>query len=211
MTDDRDDPLLTAVEQLTKPIRSKVMQGEAISVVELPPLLVQLDQAIRSSMGGTASGASLAFEGAPLNTAALFKAMKISAQVTDWCHALKIVPARNTRADLLTWYAAYTQSTPDPTVERYRTKVLRGWAASIEEMLNPPRERELPDACPTCDATEWWDMRTGGKYPRPLVIRYRPGDDDLVGDAKGFCRACEAAWGARQLAFELEEKARLAV
>ena len=208
MTDDRDDPLLTAVEKLTKPIRSKVMQGEAVSHVELPPLLVQLDSSIRSSMGGTAAGASLAFEGAPLNTAALFKAMKISSQVIDWCHAMKIKPVRNTRADLLAWYAAFTQTPPDPTVERYRTKVLHGWARSIEEMLNPPRERELPDACPTCEATEWWDMKTGAKYARPLVVRYRPGDDDLIGDAKGFCRACETVWGARQLSFELEEKTR---
>jgi len=218
----RENPLLEAVEALTKPERIQLKQdvvekdaegavtavvGKEDKRVVLPSLLAQLDAAIHSSMGGNSAGASLAFEGAPLNTAALFQAMKISSQVRDWCYAVKVIPVKNTAADLTAWFNVFSRSNPELEVERYRVKVLHGWASSIRGMLNPPREKDLPDACPVCSATEWWDMKTGAKYSRPLVIRYRPTDEDLVGDAKGFCRSCETVWGARELAYAIEEKA----
>jgi hypothetical protein len=206
MTDDRDNPLLVAVEDLTKPLRSKVMQGDALTPVTLPSLLQQLDDAIFSSMGSTASGASLAFEGAPLNTGALFAAMKISSQIRDWCQAVKVRPVKNTSKDLTAWFAAFTLSDPQYEVEMYRAKVLRGWAGSIRGMLNPPRERELGDDCPICGADSWYDPRDGHKYAHPLIVRYRLTDDDMVNDARGHCRSCETVWGVRELAFAIEER-----
>jgi len=208
VTDDRGNPLLEAVEDLTNPQVSKIIQEGNLVEIRLPSLLAQLDAAIHSSMGGNSAGASLAFEGAPLNTAALFQAMKISSQVRDWCHAVKVVPVKNTAADLSAWFNVFSRSSPELEVERYRVKVLHGWAASIRGMLNPPRHRELPDDCPTCGADAWWDARDGHKYTRPLIVQYRPTDEDMIGEAKGMCRACEATWSARGLAFDLEERER---
>lgn len=206
MTDDRTDPLLEAVEDLTNQQVSKIIQEGNLVEIRLPPLLAQLDSAIHSSMGGNSAGASLAFEGAPLNTAALFQAMKISSQVRDWCHAAKVVPVKNTAADLSAWFNVFSRSNPELEVERYRVKVLHGWASSIRGMLNPPREKDLPDDCPACGADGWYDARDGHKYPRPLIIRYRPQEDNLVDEAKGMCRACEQMWGVRELAYAIEER-----
>jgi len=208
MNDDRTNPLLEAVEDLTKPQLSKIMQEGNLVTIRLPSLLAQLDDAIHSSMGGNSAGASLAFEGAPLNTGALFTAMKISSQVRDWCHAVKIIPVKDTAADLTAWFNVFSRSNPELEVERYRVKVLHGWAGSIRGMLNPPRHRELPDDCPTCGADAWFDPRDGHKYKHPLIVQYRPTDEDMIGEAKGLCRACDATWSARGLAFDLEERER---
>lgn len=106
-----DNPLLLAVEDLTKPRNSKVVQQNEAGItctspVELPSLLDQLELSIQSSMGGSMSGASLAFEGAPLNTAALFEAMKITSQIGSWCHSAKVVATRQPAVDLKAWYVA---------------------------------------------------------------------------------------------------------
>ena len=208
MSDDRDNPLLLAVEHLTKTQRSKVIQGETVHTVELPPLLVQLDEAIRSSMGGAStSGASLAFEGAPLNTSALFEAMKISTQIKDWCRLVKVTPVKDSRQDLTAWYMAASRNTVDLDHERHYVKTLTGWANKITSILNPPRERDLPEPCPICGADAWYDPKDGKRYLRPLIIRYRPTDDDMLNTAKATCRACAEVWNVRELAYAIEQKA----
>jgi hypothetical protein len=207
--------LLLGVEALTKPakhgewqdiIQAGVPVGTQKITIELPPLLEQLDGAIRSSMGGApTSGAALAFEGAVLNTAALFTAMKISTQIRDWCRIAKVQPVKNTSTNLVNWYIKLDQGPIALEVETFHVKILSSWAKQIKAMLDPPRERDLPDACPVCGATEWWDMKDGKKYPRPLVVRYRPSQEDMIGQAKGICRACATVFGVRELAYEIEQ------
>lgn len=207
------NPLLEAVEALTKPVRRKVIQdgpvgsgleGQKVVSVELPPLMEQLDEAIRSSIGGSSRGASLAFEGAVLNTGALFTAMKISTQIQDWCRMVKVKPVKNSTADLRAWYAARQATRPES--DDWHTRQLHKWAGQIRGLLDPPRERDLPDACPVCGATEFWDPKTGTKYLRPLVIQYRPSDADMLQQAKALCKACEQVWSVRELAWELENR-----
>lgn len=192
--------LLSAVDVLTLPQRFKQMQDTELVVVELPPLLLQLDEAIRSDIGLTVSGASLAHERNLLDADALQKFMQISSQVRDWCRMVKVVPSHDAVANLRLWVAAVT---PDEAHERFYVRTLAGWANLIRSKLDPARERELPDACPACDAAEWW--RDGVRYFHPLVVRYRLGET-LVDDARGFCRACEQAWSARELSYAIEQK-----
>lgn len=201
--------LLGAVDALTKPIISRVIQTNDAGItcteptkVELPSLLDQLLASIQSSMGGSTSGASLAFEGAPLNTSALFEAMKITAQIDSWCHAVGIVATHQPAHDLRAWYA---MTLARPETREFETKHLEQWKRTIESLLDPPRQKDLPDACPECGATEWWDPKTGARYHRPLVIRYKPDDP---GDATGMCRACAHVWNARELAFAIEQAER---
>ena len=211
-TDVRVNRLLEAVEQLTKLDKRGHQQnilengnviGHQKVTIQLPPLLEQLDSAIRSSMGGNTPGASLAFEGAVLNAAALFTAMRISAQIRDWCRIAKTTVVKNSTKDLIAWYLAASNLSHD--VESFHIKAMNSWAGQIRAMLNPSRERELPNACPGCDATEWWDMADGMKYLHPLIIRYRPSGANMIKESKALCRACEKVWGVRELAYELEQ------
>jgi hypothetical protein len=213
MTDDRDNPLLDAVDNLTKPIRSKVIQdgpagtgvaGQTTATVELPPLLDQMLEAIRSSMGGTTSGASLAHESSPLDTDALFKMMKIASEIRSWCTMAKITPTGDPGENLRAWYVAKLATPMDVEHDRFHVKQMTGWAEQIKAKLDPWRERELPDACPLCGATEWWNKADGLRYTRPLIIRYKPDGPDMVQDAKGFCRACAQVWPVRALAYDIE-------
>lgn len=201
--------LLEAVEALTKPRTSRVIQSNEAGItctttVEVPPLLDQLEASIRSSMGGSTSGSSLAFEGAPLNTGALFEAMKITAQIDSWCHMVGVIALHKPGHDLRTWYAVTLLKPFDTETEAFYIKQMGGWARAITNLLDPPREKELPDDCPNCGAGEWW--RDGAKYMRPLVVRYRP--DEPVGNATAMCRACADVWNARELAYAIEEAAK---
>jgi hypothetical protein len=225
------DPLLEAVEALTKPVKRKQLQdviepytltdkdgirtehrrviGTQKVTVELPPLLELLDDAIQSSMGGSTKGAALASESIPLNSAALFEAMKISSQVRDWCRLEDVTPTRHTLTNLRAWYVATRAGHPTPDEDEAQARVLRKWAATIRGMLDPWREKDLPDPCPLCGAKLWWDPAeptTQGR-PRPLIIRYRPGDADMVERAYGLCRACEEVFGVRELAYAIEHAA----
>lgn len=221
------DPLLAAVEALTKPQRRKQLQdilqpytittdgtetehhrvvGTQKVTVELPPLLELLEDAIRSNMGGSTRSASLASQSIPLDPGALYEAMKITSQVGDWCRLVGLKPTRHAAQDLKAWYVRTRAGHPTPDQDEAQAVVLRRWAATIRGMLDPWREKDLPDPCPICGAKEWWDPSEPTKQgrPRPLIIKYRPGDEGMVEKAYGLCRACEEVFGVRELAYAIE-------
>jgi hypothetical protein len=216
--------LLDVVDDLTLPKHNPVTQDVMIEVtdtetqavtvrasgrtrkgfVTLPPLLTQLQDAIRSSIGGTASGASLAHERSVLDADALQKAMIIASTIGDWC---RLVDAHHDRADMCAslrgWYTKRLATNPTQAEDDFYQGQLRGWVSFVWAKLDPVRERELPDACPTCGAAEWW--RDGERYHHPLVIKYRPNDADMIERGRALCRACEQVWGIRELAYALEQ------
>lgn len=200
--------LLDAVDALTLPDKSKVIQQNkagitCVSPVELPSLLEQLDEAIRSDLGSTARGASLAHERSILDADALFRFMVISSMIKDWCRIVGVIPDRTAGENLRAWYVGMlSKHTDDAGTEFYVSK-MRSWANLIRAKLDPARERELPDACPVCGASEWW--RDGSKYFHPLVVRYRPSGPNMVQEARAVCRACAEVWGVRELAYALEK------
>ena len=197
--------LLDAVDALTKPSRTVVAQdGGNIAMVTLPSLLEQLDAAIRSSIGGNTSGGSDPATRSILDIGSLQRFMTITSMLGDWARMVKApIDRQSAAATLAAWYPMYMQRNPEQSSIDFYVKQLAGWANQITAALDPPREKDLPDACPACGAAEWWDARTGEKHTRPLIIRYRPGAA-LVEDARGTCRACEKVWHARELAYELE-------
>jgi len=202
--------LLDAIDDLTKPQRQKFMQdtvdgGTVMVSASQPSLLEQLNAAIRSSMGAS-SGAALKSEGSILNTAALFEAIKINTAIREWCRMVDIRWTEKPWDDLRAWHVATLAHPLHPDAEKFRIGEMRKWANRITGMLDPPRERELDDACPMCEASTFW--RAGAEYKRPLVVRYRSTDgQELVDNARAMCRSCEAVWGARELSRELEIKA----
>lgn len=203
------DDLLDAVEALTKPTKTRVIQTNDAGITctsdaETPSLLDQLQAAIKSSMGGSTSGASLAFEGAPLNTTALFEAMKIATQIGDWCRNLGAPVTKNLATDIGAWYVATLARTAWD--DSFHVMMLRRWAGTIASILDPPREKYLPDPCPKCGETDFW--KGGELFKFPLIVRYRGDDPGMVDNGKATCRACEATWSVRELAYELEEVER---
>jgi hypothetical protein len=219
MTDDRDNPLLLAVEALTKPQRTKVLQDTTevpwapgtttkLATVELPSLLEQLQESINATIGIGGSG-SLANERNMLNNDALHRFMQITSLIGDWARLAGAPQQRGTPPGtaLRAWYAKYSQTMPTLDAERFYIRQMTAWAQQIAAMYEPPKTPDLPDPCPLCGATDWFDPKDGQKYPRPLILSYRPGPD-LVDSAKGMCRACGEVWGARELAYAIEEVQR---
>ena len=206
MTDDR--PLLLAVEALTKPNRTKVIQGTRTVTIKLPPLLDQLEAAILGSIVGIGGSGSLANERNMINGEALFQALKIKAAIRDWCRIVGIDSRpKDKPIDLLPrWYAAYTSRELTLEAERFYCRQLNGWATQITAMFNPLKVHDLPDACPICAATEWVNEKDGLSYSRPLVVTFQPDTPDLITNAQGTCRACLKVWSARELAYEIEQK-----
>jgi hypothetical protein len=195
--------LLDAVDELTLPKRVKVMQDEGVVSVTIPPLLTQLDEAIRSSMGGSAAGASMVSAGSVVNDAALFKLIQIGSQVRDWCRMVGVTPDRSdTALSLRRWFVAFPEGESS-----FHLRLLRGWASAVRGLLDPPRLLEVDGSCPVCGAGVWWDRAEPSVEGRgfPLVVEYRPGVG-LVESARAFCRACEHVWSARELAYTLEQK-----
>jgi len=208
--------LLDAVDRLTKPDRRSIRQdlltegkvtGTQRVTVELPPLLERLDEAIRSSLGGTAGGASLAHERAILDTDALFMFIKIASIIRDWTIAARLRPTGDAGKDLRAWYTATLAHPLSDEVEAFHSRMLHGWAGQILGKLDPWREKDLPDACPVCGATEWWNKADGLPYTRPLIVRYKPDGADMIQQARALCRACEEVWSVRALAYDLEQAA----
>lgn len=205
--------VLDAVDELTLPqkrneqqdiIRDGHVIGQQRVQVTLPPLLTQLSDAIRSSIGGNSSGASLKSEGSPLDADALYKFIQIDTLIRDWCRGMNLTPGKNPADNLRAWYVETMKHPSNHDADNWHIKKMTSWVGSIRAKLDPWREKDLPDECPACGATSWW--REGAEYYRPLVIRYKPTGPDLIQHARALCRACETVWAVRELAWALEQK-----
>ena len=218
MTDDRENLLLDAVDALTKPVRTKIIQdgptgtglaGQHTVTVELPPMLEQLDLAIRGSMVGIGGSGSLAHQRNVINADAFYLFTKISSTIKDWA---RIVGAKVTPDDigatLRAWYTKYTIKQVTLDAERFYTRQMSTWAGQIESNLRPLRMLIIPGRCPVCSADTWWSKANHEEYKFPLVTEYNAENGaNLVQSARSLCRACETVWSVRELAYLLEHPA----
>lgn len=197
--------LLDAVDALTKPgvLHHTIQDSRFTCVVYDTPLLDRLENEIRFSLSREGSK-SLPNQRVPINSGALMLFMRISSQITDWAHGVKSTvhkgdPSRTLRS----WYVAFTQTRREHDAIAGRARILHNWGAAIRREIEPPRQKDLPDPCPACGASEWW--RDGERYPRPLVVESpRNPEKNLIDESRALCRACERVWTARELAYELE-------
>jgi len=205
--------LLDAVHALTRPVHRKIIQDnpdgpETTRVVTIidQPLLEQLDAAIRSDIGGTVSGGSDPRTRSLVDAGALMKMMQISSQVGDWARIVgSDIDKASLPVTLERWHVKYLGGVHEQGISDGHTKILTKWAESIVEMLNPPKQMDFAQPCPACSSDCWWDPKTEASYPRPLVVYYRPADSGVVLNATGLCRACKKVFGARELAYALEQ------
>ncbi|MBC7594515.1 MAG: hypothetical protein H7288_11355 [Kineosporiaceae bacterium] len=168
------------------------------------PLLEQLDEAIRSNMGGSTRGASDPAARAVANLGALMKMMQISSQIMDWARIVgSVIDKPSMVVTLERWHVKYIGGVHDDAITAGHARMLTSWAEQIEALLDPPREMDFEQNCPTCGSDCWWSPADKASYPRPIVVKYRPGEP--IDSAEGLCRACKTVFGARELQFELEK------
>ncbi|SFR75993.1 hypothetical protein SAMN05428970_2000 [Agromyces sp. CF514] len=161
--------------------------GKKSHVFEDAPLLVQLEEAIRSSIGGSMSGAGLASTRNLLDPAALYQSMLITDAIGSWCRLAGVKPTRDASADLVAWHAA------SPDAGEFYTAQLVGWAEFIRAKMDPTKALEVSGACPECGATVWADL-DGVEHPRPVLLTYHP--EDPLTTVAASCRSaeCFAEW-----------------
>jgi len=193
--------LLDAVDALTKPTRSKVIQGDTVTVVNHDPLLRQLEDAVTSAIGNGGGGGSAT--GSVINDAALQQLLIIKSQIGDWC---RIVGARHDRQDavrsLRRWYVAFLGGTGESD---FYVKALRGWAATITDLLDPPKTVPLAGACPVCKAVNW-SGPDDTQRASPVAVLYDHADP--YRSVRAVCRveSCDAEWVGADAVEELVEE-----
>lgn len=195
--------LLDAVDALTKPRRTHVERSKngikcVGEYVEHEPLLEWLNTAIAGAVGIGGSKA-LASQRNPIDADALYKFVQIDTQIRDWAHIVKSqIVKDDPGATLRKWFVAFQSAPFDEPAEKFYTLKLWSWVKQIESKITPMRVADLPDPCPVCGATEWWNPSTRERYYRPLVIEYPEGEDPRD-KGTAMCRACAQTWGVKEL------------
>lgn len=207
------DPLLEAVEALTRPVIEHVAQrtdtGKWIRThtTESAPLLTQLHDKVWPSGGNDANSKAAPNERSVADNNALYEYAKICSQIGDWVRLAGGNATRDPITNLQRWHALYVGT--DRDADDWYTRQLRGWAHHIRKMLDKPSAFTLAGACPVCGATEWGDMINGGGM-RVLKVEYVLDDHDHPKDVNALCQACRVVWEGRdaveELADELNEK-----
>ena len=204
---DRENPiadLLTAVEALTKPIRSAFMQhevtgtdrnarAEGIVKREDASLLEQLRQAITSDLGGGAGSARPARERTSLDVAAFSLYEDIDGRVRAWLLDVGVRPSSKAElGSILTrWYILWKQKHVEDSAIRAHQLILERWASSIRDLLDPPVKQEITSPCPSCGAM-WATVGKGEETEsvRALWAVWRENAEESY----GLCRSCDKVW-----------------
>ena len=190
--------LAEAVEALTKPTKTNVRQGTKVTVVKHDPLLVQLQNAITSTITGKAGGGGQS-TGNVLNSTALYQASLISAVIGDWCHMADVRIVRGDMVASLTQWHLAIAGDESP----FHIRKMEEWASTIRGLLNPLVPVPLKDPCAVCKASTYVDA-DGEEQPRPVVVAYDP--HDPFGTAQASCLACGVEWETVDAIKELIEE-----
>ncbi|MFJ2506309.1 hypothetical protein [Microbacterium sp. NPDC087592] len=197
------------VDDLTLPKNVKIETDDGFTWATEDALLVQLREAVSSSLNsGSGAGGSPSTRNV-LDGDALHKATVITSQIGDWCHMAGMKGDQVTRdpvTDLRAWQAAFL-ARDEP--EEFYIGQMRAWAAQIRAMVNPPKVIEITAPCPVCGEGSYVnDM--GERITNPLALTYRPDSDHMWKNSKVLCRACDAVWiggdAMEELADELNDK-----
>jgi len=191
-TTDQMGDLLDAVDELTKPTVTRVVQWVTdehgkdhaqTTRVTHEPLLYQLEAAIASTLGAGAGRAMVErWALNVLDSDALHQFTVIDSVIRDWCRMLSVTPDRHPAVNLRAWYAAALGRRWEPASIGFYAATLRGWARMIRGKLNPPRSMQITTACPLCESDTWTDV-DGTVYRHPVRVDYWDGDPDILARA----------------------------
>lgn len=198
--------LQEVVDELTlpKPVRVETDDGHTWATED--PLLVQLQDAVSSSVRSGSGAGGSPWTRNVLDGDALYQAAVITSTIGDWCRMAGALVTRDPVVDLRSWYVARLAST---NPEAFYLAQLRAWVGQIRVMVNPPKTLEITAACPVCGQGEFTND-AGDLIRNPLVMTYRSNDDRFWRGAKVLCRACQNVWSGveamEELRDELDEK-----
>lgn len=200
--------LADAVDDLTLPRNVKVQTDTGHTWATEDPLLVQLEEAIHSTMsrtGGRGGGDSRMI----LDADALMRFSQISSVIGDWCRMVRAHVSRNATDDLRAWHDAYSQ-TPGERMDEFYVTQMRKWADQIRGKLTPRVTVEYLHPCPECEETDWAN-EDGRMVPYPVVIDYE--QNAPFESVRWSCRACgtirDGQMAVRALVFEAETRNRI--
>ena len=195
--------LLESVDDLTLPRNVKVPTDDGYTWAREDALLVQLRDAVSSSLSsGSGAGGSPSTRNV-LDSGALHQAAIITSQIGDWCRMAGAKVTRDAVTDLRAWYVAHT-ARHDHSDEFFIGQ-LTAWANQIRTMCNPPKTVEITAPCPVCGQGEYMND-LGENVKNPLVMTYRPNADNLNRSARVMCRACEVVWVGGEAMAELRDE-----
>lgn len=188
------ETMLDTVKPLIAPWTDVVQGGgtRGYQAVDHEPLLSMLRTAIRSSSGRTASGRS---DDAARNIINL-QAFELWESIT---RDVLMFTRRHTRDNPNPMLAAAVRNLAEKVdalwanhqiTETDRGHLIRkaeGWKSRIWELFDPPHEKELMAACPTCEQAKVSNAE--GDLQSALIAFYRPG-----GQPSARCRHCGTSW-----------------
>lgn len=194
------------VDDLTLPRPVKIETDDGHTWATEDALLVQLREAVSSSLNsGSGSGGSPSTRNV-LDGDALYKAAIITSQIGDWCRIIGATITRDAVVDLRAWHAAFI-GRDEP--EEFYIRQMRAWAGQIRAMTNPPKVIEITAPCPVCGEGSYVND-LGERITNPLALTYRPDSDHMWKNSRVMCRACDAVWvggdAMEELRDEIEEK-----
>lgn len=198
------DELLDVVDDLTVPKPVKVPTDDGHTWATEDALLVQLEQAVSSSMNSGSGAGGSAWTRNVLDSAALHQATTITATIGDWCRMGGVKVTRDPVADLRAWYVARLTAPPAKReADGFYIDQMRAWAGQIRVMVLPPH-RPLEVVGATCpDATE----PTFDDAGDPIPHRIRGWIDDHQPRLRCTCGREWVGWvAARALRYEIDEQ-----
>jgi hypothetical protein len=203
-----------AVAKLTKPYHEIVYQetgdpewdGELITtILELPPLIEQLDDAIGSTNSAINRGQGLANTRAVLDFSALALLTRIDSEMSQIWDAYSTNPRpKNLIQAIKRWHQKVKQLGPNQDIEPLTldTQTLNNWVKAIDLKFDPPVIIELTVPCPACQA-EMHENEEKELSHSLRIIWQRSFDN-----SRGECQDCGETWlgetEIRQLGWEIE-------
>jgi hypothetical protein len=209
------DPLLAAVEALTKPTTTGVARKnpktglwERAGSVTHDPLLQQIHDRVMPSGENNGGAATAPNERLPFDAHMMYEYSRIASQIRGWAVEAGATTRRPTIAELEFWHMQVIQDRNFDT--GWYVLQLRKWERHIRRLLSKTGSFIIEAACPICGATEWGNMIDGGGL-YPIKVEYVVDDDGHLTDHTALCQACRTMWegldSVDELATELNEKA----
>jgi hypothetical protein len=210
--------LLEAVDRLTQPYKVRVTSEQdgvpENRTIDLPPLLEQLNDAIKSTQTSVRRGKTLANERSVIDASALMLEAGIRESLRVMWHDLfgSAIRPRSLSRQVAGWHVEFRKRALDGSIHADQVwrlaKLVQGWTRQIDLKFDPPVTLEITRPCPNCDTSHVFDFM--GDRVAAVVISWRRSFDNSA----ALCRSCAKSWVGeselRQLRWEIDTHDKIA-
>lgn len=214
--------LLQAVDLLTKKKVDVVLQendeDKWVTRIESDGLLMQLREAVISSLGSHPVGGALPNQRSVIDGDAMEKYEKLCQEIKKlYGRVTSARPFRFPEQNLRHWYIetanSYRSGRLSETALADSVHLLESWVKLIDEKLNPPQILEITSPCPKCGNLKVQNDQN--EIVMAISLIFRPGTSHSLQGTKAVCNFCHYEWrgatGVRQLRVLLDEKENISV